>query len=353
MEQTNPTPNPAATSPQSAIKIKSPPLVWNETQEVLRKIEQKLQGRVVTYFTAAGWSIVGDDVKYFYSHLKNIGFQEKLYFILISSGGDGTSAYRIAALLKEFCKELVIVLPERAASAATMLSLAGDAVLMTPLAYLTAVDTSLMHPLNPKDKTNSPIRVELEEVKRAVKRLSEGENPNTLEVYKTLFNYVHPVALGAMERSTNLSEMVCRDIMELRRNVPYSDDVKNKLIDKLNTWYPMHGYPIPRDKAKELGIPIIASDSELDALLWDLMNNYIYFTEPVRTDLSDSFLHTETMTKIIESTGTRLFMRNTLERKLDPIIKGWSVFKDEFKWMWAYEKEENGQKQVKVSYLYI
>ena len=107
MEQTNPTPNPAATSPQSAIKIKSPPLVWNETQEVLRKIEQKLQGKVVTYFTAAGWSIVGDDVKYFYSHLKNIGFQEKLYFILISSGGDGTSAYRIAALLKEFCKRAI------------------------------------------------------------------------------------------------------------------------------------------------------------------------------------------------------------------------------------------------------
>lgn len=350
-------PSPTPASPTEPAKpktaIKNPPIIWKETQEILAAIETKLGGKVVSYYVSSGWRMVQDDVKYFYSHLKHIGHQKKLYFILISPGGDGMSAWRTASLLRNFCDELVIVLPEMAASAATMLSLAGDELIMTPLAYLTAVDTSLFHPLNPRNSKNEPVSVELDEVRRSIKFLTEnskdGADPS--EIYKTIFTYIHPVALGAVERSTNLSEMLCLDIMELRKVNPLPPEAKSRIINKLNTGYPAHGYPIPRHKARELGLTVNDSDNELDNLLWSLINTYRYLTEPVRTELSESFIHTETVTKVIESLTSRLIVHNILERKLDPIIKGWSTFKDEFKWIALSEKEENGKKSVKLSYL--
>lgn len=346
---TPPSPQPP---PKPKVVIKTPPLVWKETQELLGRLENKLGGKTVTYYAPA--KMVQDDVKYFYSHLKNIGHQEKLYFVLYSAGGNGMSAWRIASLLSDFCDELVIVLPEMAASAATMLSLAADELIMTPLAYLTAVDTSLFHPLNPRDAHNEPVQIELDEVKRAIKMLTEGQasqNNNPHEIYKTIFSYIHPVALGAVERSTNLSEMICLDIMEVRRKNPLTNEVKTKIIQKLNSSYPYHGYPIPRHKARELGLTVIDSDKELDDLLWNLINIYRFMTEPVRTEISDSFIHTETYTKTIESLGSRLIVHNVFERRLDPILKGWSTFKDEYKWISVSEKEEDGQKKLKLSYL--
>jgi len=349
-----PAPKPPATEvPKGKVVVKNPPIVWENTQKVLARLEELLSGKVVSYYVSPNWSMNQDDVKYFYSHLKKIGFQEKLYFIIFSSGGDGMSAWRLASLLRDFCNELVIILPEKAASAATMLSLAADELIMTPLSYLTAVDTSLSHPLNPKDSKGNPVRVELEEVKRSIDVLMKDNMDINYrsEIYKVIFSYIHPVALGSIERSKNLSEMICSDILELKKKTPVSPEVKTTIINQLNTAYPSHGYPIPRHKAKELGLNVTYSTKELDEALWDLINVYRFLTEPVRTDMSESFIHTEQVTKTIESVGSRLLVLNTFERKLDPIVKGWSTFKDEFKWISFFEKEEDGVKKLKTSYL--
>ena len=334
-------------------EIKHPPLVYDKTQGLLAEIEKKLGGRVVSYYIHPGGGMVQDDVKYFYSHLKNIGRQEKLYFILVSSGGDGQSAWRIASLLNSFCNELIIVLPEMAASAATILSLAADELIMTPLAYLTAVDTSLYHPLNPRDNKNNSVPVGLDEVKRAIKMLTENvkEETSLHEIYKTIFSYIHPVALGAVERSTNLSEMLCRNIIELRKKNKVAPELVTEIIRRLNSSYPSHTYPIPRHKARELGLTVTDSDKELDNLLWQLANTYRFMAEPARTDYSETYYRSEVTPKFIESLGSRIFLSNVIEKRLDSIIKGWFILRDEFRWISAFEKEENGKKEFKLSYL--
>lgn len=334
--------------PNSAIKIKYPRILWKQTQEILSKLETVLGGPVIAYFAMS--SIVGDDVKYFYTNLESIGPQEKLFFILYTSGGDGMSAFRIASLLKSFCKELVIVVPEKAASAGTMLSLAGDSIIMTPLSYLTAVDTSIVHPLNPRNRDNYPVSVELEEVRRAVELLekSSGEGANKSEIYKTIFNYIHPVAYGNMSRTSTLSEMICKDILKLRKTQLSKEDA-DRLIDTLNRQLPAHGYPITRNIAKSLNLPVVDSSPELNNLLWKYINTNRAISEPIRTDFNDSCFHQETIVKIIESVGRRMTVRNSFERRLDPIIKGWTTLKDDYKWEATYEGEENGEKKVMVT----
>lgn len=342
--------SPRSTKETTIVQPKHPPLMWQQTQKILQEIGTRFESAVVSYYTRG--PIANEDVKYFYTHLKNIGFQDKLYFIIISAGGDGLSAYRIASLLKSFCNELIIVIPEVAASAATMLSLAGEKIIMTSFSYLTAVDTSITHPLNPVDKNKNVVRIQLEEIRRATDALAktyqEGESHKG--VYETIFNHLHPVAYGALERASTLSEMLCRDILNLRKNPP-AEEVATSLINKLNKEYPSHGYPITAQKAKSLGLPVEDADTETNNLLWSLLTLYGIITERVRTDYNDSFFRQEQYLNIIESVGRRLSVRNTMERRLDNILKGWTTLRDEYKWESLYEEEENGQMKLKMSNL--
>jgi hypothetical protein len=335
--------------------IRRPALVWEETQQIIQQIQQKLGGPVLYFFTGTDARIHNDDVKYFYSHLKKIGHQKRLYFIVVSHGGSGEGAWRIACLLRNYCQELTIVLPEAAASAATILSLAADEIIMTPLAYVTPVDTSIFHPLNPQDVHRNPIYVELDEVTRAVRLLlnKTKERTDTHEVYKTIFQYIHPVALGAITRSTNLSEMLCNDIMDLRYKKP-ALDFKKQIIKKLNSQYPSHSYPIPRHKARELGLNIKYSDTELDDLLGSLLNISVHLTKPVNTYLDNTEIHAESISTIIESTNLRFYLSHSFQKWFDTASKNWLTLKDEYHWMRVAAVEKNGRnlrlKQTKLDY---
>lgn len=334
---------------QASKKINHPPLLWNQLQEVYVMLEQKLGGSVVGYYTSS--AIVGDDVKYFYTHLESGGFRDKIYFVLYTSGGDGKSAYRIASLLKSFCKELIVIVPEMAASAGTMLCLAGDKIIMSPLSFLTAVDTSVVHPLNPRDAKNKPARIELEEVRRAVEVLEKNlNNQSQSDVYKTIFNYIHPIAYGNVSRTSNLSEMLCRDLLALR-SVPMSEQQANLIIEKLNHSLPSHGYPITRDIALELGLPVEKTTPDLDTLLWKFLNLNRALTEPVRTDIGDSYFYNEKILNVIESVGRRLHIIHTYEKRFEPVIKGWMTTKEQFKWEATYKTVENGESNIIVSRL--
>jgi hypothetical protein len=336
-------------------RIRRPALVWEETQEIIQKIKKKLDGRVLYFFTSTDSRIHNDDVKYFYSHLKKIGHQKCLYFIIVSHGGNGESAWRIACLLKNYCEELIVVLPEAAASAATILSLAADEIIMTPLAYLTPVDTSIFHPLNPQDVNKQPIYVELDEVRRAVQLILDEtkKNVDPHEVYKTIFQYIHPVALGAIARSTNLSEMLCNDIMDLQRQAP-NIEFKKQLIKKLNSKYPSHSYPIPRHKARDLGLRIRYSDAELDDLLGSLLNISVHLTKPVNTYLGRNEIHIESISTIIESTDLRFYLTHSFQKRLDVILKNWLTIKDEYHWMRVARINSGAHqlrtKQTKIDY---
>lgn len=333
-------------------QVEHPPALWKDSHSILRDICKQVDGPVISYYTSADSRIDTDDVKYFYSHLKKIGFQKKLYFILVSHGGSGEGAWRIASLLRSFCEELIILLPEVAASAATILSLAADKIYMTPLAYLTAVDTSIYHPLNPKNNENRPIHMELDEVNRSVEALLQHRKKpgDAYEVYKTIFEYIHPVAFGAVSRSTTLSEMLCGDIMELRKEKP-KPELKKKIIEKLNTGYPSHTYPITRKKARQLGLDIEFADTRLSDLLGSLLNVYVHVTRPVRSYLSQVIVHTEAVNTIIESAELRFSLHHSMQKRLDQILKNWLTFKDDYQWNAIHIKEKQGKQFAQHSKL--
>ena len=71
-------------------------------------------------------------------------------------------------LLRQYTKHLTVLVPFECQSAATMLALGADRILMGPIAHLSAVDTSLTHDLSPIDRDNDRVSVSQDELQRVV-----------------------------------------------------------------------------------------------------------------------------------------------------------------------------------------
>ena len=66
--------------------------------------------------------------------LKNKAKQKEIDFILNSPGGSPADAYRIIKILHQYYEKVNIVIPFWAKSAATLLSLGGNEIIMDNLA---------------------------------------------------------------------------------------------------------------------------------------------------------------------------------------------------------------------------
>ena len=65
---------------------------------------------------------------------------EDLHVLLHSPGGDGEIAIRIVRAAQSRCKELTVIVPDQAKSAATLLSLGAHHIMMGPASDLGPID---------------------------------------------------------------------------------------------------------------------------------------------------------------------------------------------------------------------
>ncbi len=66
------------------------------------------------------------------------------YLLLASPGGDGGAAVRLARMTQAACRELVVIVPEMAKSAATILALGAHTIVMGPTSDLGPIDPQIL-----------------------------------------------------------------------------------------------------------------------------------------------------------------------------------------------------------------
>jgi hypothetical protein len=232
---------------QTKNKEKQPPILFEKTQGIIKQVNKLLGGTLVTYFNNPRGSVCHDDVLALFELLEKIGHQEKIYLFIKSSGGNGQASLRIVNLLRQYCKEVVAVIPLECASAATMITLGANEIQMGPMAYLTSVDTSLTHSLSPIDRDNDRVSVSLDELNRVVKLWQAQGSDKSENPYQQLFQHVHPLVIGAVDRAESLSIMLCKEL--LAYHIEDEKEAEN-IAATLNSKYPSHGYPILIEEAK-------------------------------------------------------------------------------------------------------
>ncbi|PYQ17213.1 MAG: hypothetical protein DMF80_01910 [Acidobacteria bacterium] len=305
------------------VRIKTPPLLFDATQRVIASIQRSVEGPFLSYWTSTSGSVCDNDVMALHELLRALGPQKQLTLFVKSDGGSGMASLRLVHLMRRHARRLTVVAPLNCASAATMLALGADTILMGPLSFLTAVDTSLEHDLSPLDHTNNLVAVSHDEVERVIRLWKEtvGRGEDKVNAYQELYKYLHPLVIGALDRASSLSLMLCREILGYHMR----DGKKIERISRrLNSSYPAHQYPITSREARALGLDVKDLDPVLDQLLQELNLLYSEMGQRAITDYDELNHHDNEITNILEGRGMQVFYQ---------VEKDWHYRKEERRWV--------------------
>ena len=268
-------------------------------------------------------SVCDNDVMALHELLETLGPQEHLTLFVKSDGGSGMASLRMVHLLRRYAKRLTVAAPLNSASAAAMLALGADGILMGPLSYLTAVDTSLEHDLSPLDHTNNLVPVSNDEVDRVIRLWKEqaGRDNVGTHPHQELYKYLHPLVIGALDRASSLSVKLCREILSYHMR----DRKKAEWISRqLNYAYPAHQFPITSREARRLGLNVQDLEPALDEMLQDLNLLYSEMGQRAITDYDEENHHDNEITNILEGKGLQVFYQ---------VEKDWHYRKEERRWV--------------------
>lgn len=326
------TPDTAASAAPAAPPVKQPPVLFHKTQAVLERLSARLGGPLIAYWNGMRGSVCHSDVVALHELLGRLGQAETIYLFLKSDGGSGQVSLRLVNLLRQHCRQLVALVPLECASAATMIALGADRILMGPTAYLTAVDTSLNHALSPVDRHNDSVSVSLDELTRVIRLWreqqgsGEGERENA---YKSLFQYVHPLVIGAVDRAESLSIMLCRELLAYH----VTDAAQaERIATTLNSKYPSHSYPILLDEALKIGLAAERMPADVNRLLLDLNALYAEMGQKATTDFDEQRAHSNEIANIWEARGQQIYYQQDKDWFYRAEERRWITLNDNSGW---------------------
>jgi len=231
-----------------------------------------------------------DALGLFYRHLETIGKVRKIAMFLYSTGGDTMVPWRLVNLIREYCDKFIVLVPYKAHSAATLICLGADEIVMGKMGELSPIDPSVANAFNPSAASppSAPqqaepgkIPISVEDVAAYFRLAEERAGLNTAEArlgaLQQLTNVVHPLALGNVERSHTQIRALARKLLGLHMDMA-SKDQKEKIdaiVDTLTEKLYSHQHLIPRKEAKDIiGLKVRYSSDDLEKLMMNLFEEY-------------------------------------------------------------------------------
>jgi hypothetical protein len=228
---------------------------------IIKEIEELRRSKVISYLTStrrgAGAQMAEDAVRELFDHLLLLPERPtpRLDIFLCSNGGSGVVPWRIVSLLREFATSIGVLIPYRAYSAATMLALGADEIVMHPFAEMGPIDPTVSNEYNPIDpQTHQRLGISVEDVKAYVGFIKETvgirHEDELVKAIEILAQKVHPLALGNVERFIAQSRMIARKILLTHMQEEQSRHEIDETIETLASKLYFHGHPINRQEAR-------------------------------------------------------------------------------------------------------
>ena len=239
-----------------------------ERKRLLRKIEELRRSRVLVYVS----QVPLDDTVLMpmYQELCHIGRVERLDLILNSYGGNIDTPFKLVRMIREFCREFTVIIPVAAKSAAAMIALGADQILMGPFAELGPIDPVVRHPAYPDTWVSAQA---LQYGYEFLGRMIDQYTPEQPDQYLNLFEKIDPWLLGdyskMVKASQQYAELLLSEYMFRNRT-----EAVTPLVDKLINGYFSHGYPITRTEADRLGLKVLDTTPELTEIILALYLEY-------------------------------------------------------------------------------
>lgn len=196
---------------------------------------------------------------------------ESLDLMIVSTGGDPTVAWQIVSLIRERVSRFSVLIPEAAFSAATLIALGADEIVMHPNGNLGPVDPQLRSVRRGPDGREHVIHFGSEDLRAYLEFAKESVGISDQSELATVFDRfcqeVGSVTIGSAARGARLSIAMCEQLLKMHM---VKDQAQQALViaEGLNKNFFHHGYPVSRREAREIGLKVATSNTDLEALVW-------------------------------------------------------------------------------------
>src|SRR6266851_7571 len=299
---------------------------------LLRQLEVVRGRRALVFFLGdrqnLNTQIAPDQLSLTSTLLEELQHVPALDVFLYSTGGITMAAFAFVNLIREYADRFSVIAPYKALSAATLICLGADEIVMTPLASLSPVDPSVNGPYNPLVPNQPPgtfpvqtIAVSVEDVVQyidlAKKEGGLSRDEDMREVFLQLARDVRPLALGSVHRARTQIRMLSRKLLESHRPPNESRWQRwlrrrknGKIVDTLTKELLSHDYTISRREARDIGLNVAEPDARSGEAIMQLYREYeadLHLLEPYNPDLELGQEQTKTVVlerAYIETTAT-------------------------------------------------
>jgi len=229
---------------------------------LIQKIEEKRGGHLLLCFVCVNEPIYLMIAYRMNGILRKIGKQKHLDVLLESGGGDIDSASKIAKLFKQHSKDesFSVIVPFYAKSAAALIDLCANEIIMPPSGELGPVDSQVSHP-------TAKQLIPAHSIRDALEFIEATRDPY---VKLTMADKLDPLMIGAYEHSQKASQQYVSEAL-----AAIDEKKKTDAINLFTLELKSHGYPITKDLCEAKGLNICKTNEEIEELACDLHSIYL------------------------------------------------------------------------------
>jgi len=297
--------------------------------DLIKNIESLRGSCVFVYILGdrvpAGAQLSEDAIRPLYDHLisaeSRLRQTKKADLFIYSRGGHVQVPWRIVSMFREFADEFYVLVPFKAYSAATLVALGADKIIMGKKGELGPIDPQI-------ERTRVEKGVSVQEQIPAedvlayltfLKRMGISDQQSLAQSLSPVAQQLGALTLGNVERISAHIRTVARKLLETRKE-PLGENKIDSIVEILVERMYFHGHGISRKEAKSIGLPIGDISPAEDKALWELFKEYEKFLQlldPIdpRTvftnQLTDEHMIQDNICGVIESVDlTHLFIED-------------------------------------------
>lgn len=233
-------------------------------------------GRTTDLKAGMQFSIDDSDITGFSDLISGV-VGDKVDVLIVSNGGSPETAERIVCLLRERFNEIRYIVPANAYSAATLICLSGDWIIMEPTGTLGPIDPQI---------GGIPARAILRAFEQVEQRVKD-EGPESLAAYLPLIGKLDLYIIEICKSYEALSKELARTWLSrhMLKCEEGSAEVDH-LVSFLSTYdvHKSHSRSIARTQAQKEGLRIKNSEEieGLSPLIRSLYNQYCFFFDQTK-----------------------------------------------------------------------
>jgi len=218
---------------------------------------------------------------FFAARHDSLAKDQRIALLIDSNGGIAGASYEIAMLLRRHCGGFIAVIPRHAKSAATLLTLGADEIIMNDHAELGPLDVQIYDPdreevLSGLDEVQSLERLQafamgaldqmmlllLQRTRKKTKTLMPFVTDFVTKLTQPMFQGIDVVRYTKMSRALKVAEEHGKRLLKAKYGTD-ADEIARCLVER----FPEHGFPIYPDEARQIGLNIAPLTQPLRRIL--------------------------------------------------------------------------------------